>query len=188
VGQGAISWPSICCSAVEASRDAATEIITADRQHHHRLRKAAWRGSGQPTHLPQSYRASTEAVLALSRISSPSFGLPHSYVRRLFLTVVIPRMEYALPVWNRPVSTREGARHKGKVWWVAKALWKVQRQACKMITGALRTTGTPDLHAVTRYLPHFPNHRLPDVDAMQNIYRPDVTFHSHATVVSEEAH
>ncbi|KAK7006698.1 hypothetical protein R3P38DRAFT_3214056 [Favolaschia claudopus] len=57
-------------------------------------------------------------------------------------------MEYGLPVWYKPVVEREGTRRAGTVW-VAKALGKVQRQACKLITGALRTTATDvlDLHA-----------------------------------------
>ncbi|KAK6995564.1 hypothetical protein R3P38DRAFT_2800752 [Favolaschia claudopus] len=56
--------------------------------------------------------------------------------------------KYALPVWYRPVVEREGLRRAGTVW-VARALGKVQRQACKLITGALRTTATDvlDFHA-----------------------------------------
>ncbi|KAJ7608098.1 hypothetical protein DFH06DRAFT_911551, partial [Mycena polygramma] len=83
----------------------------------------------------------TKAVLALSRISSPTFGLPHAYTRQHFQTVVIPRMEYALPVWYKPVSANTDARRKGKVW-TANALGKVQRQVAKMITGAPRTTAS----------------------------------------------
>ncbi|KAK7002023.1 hypothetical protein R3P38DRAFT_3215776 [Favolaschia claudopus] len=57
-------------------------------------------------------------------------------------------MEYGLPVWYKPVVEREGSRRAGAVW-VAKALGNVQRQACKLITGALRTTATDvlDFHA-----------------------------------------
>ncbi|KAJ7347775.1 hypothetical protein DFH08DRAFT_699005, partial [Mycena albidolilacea] len=75
------------------------------------------------------------------RISSPTFGLPHSYTRQLFQTVVVPRMEYALQLWYRPVTECESARRSGTVW-VTKALGKVQRQACKLIMGSLRTTAT----------------------------------------------
>ncbi|KAK7021660.1 hypothetical protein R3P38DRAFT_2780859 [Favolaschia claudopus] len=94
-------------------------------------------------HVELAQSRGTKAVLALSRIASPTFGLPHSYVRQLFQSVVVPRMEYALPVVER-----EGSRRAGAVW-VAKALGKVQRQACKLITGALRTTATDvlDFHA-----------------------------------------
>ncbi|KAJ6478967.1 hypothetical protein C8R45DRAFT_753030, partial [Mycena sanguinolenta] len=46
----------------------------------------------------------TKAVLALSRISSPTFGILHAYTHQLFQTIIVPRMEYALPVWYRPVT------------------------------------------------------------------------------------
>jgi ribonuclease HI len=99
-------------------------------------------------HVELAQARGTKAMLALSRISTPTFGLPHSYVRQLFQTVVIPRMEYGLPVWYKPVSANTDARRSGTVW-IAKALGKVQRLACKVITGALRTTATDtmDYHA-----------------------------------------
>ncbi|KAJ7870050.1 hypothetical protein B0H14DRAFT_3576732 [Mycena olivaceomarginata] len=56
-------------------------------------------------------------------IASPTFGLPYLYVRKLFLTVVFPRMAYAMPVWYKLVSSSEDARKSGTVW-MAKALGK----------------------------------------------------------------
>ncbi|KAF7350204.1 hypothetical protein MVEN_01323400 [Mycena venus] len=103
-------------------------------------------------HVELAQKRGTKATLALSRISSPTFGLPHSYVRQLFQTVVVPRMEYALPVWYKPVSSNEDARRSGSVW-VAKALGKVQRQATRLITGALRTTATDTLDFHANLLP-----------------------------------
>ncbi|KAJ6507033.1 hypothetical protein C8R45DRAFT_816926, partial [Mycena sanguinolenta] len=41
-------------------------------------------------HVELAQKRGTKAALALSRIASPSFGLPHSHVRQLFLTVVVP--------------------------------------------------------------------------------------------------
>ena len=55
------------------------------------------------SHVELAQKRGMNAMLALSRTSSPTFGLPHSYMRQLFQTVVIPRMEYALPVWFKPV-------------------------------------------------------------------------------------
>jgi hypothetical protein len=62
-------------------------------------------------------------------------------MRQLFLTVVVHRMEYLLPVWYKLVSSNEDARRSGTVW-IAKALGKVQRHAARLIMGALRTTAT----------------------------------------------
>jgi hypothetical protein len=99
-------------------------------------------------HAELAQSRGTKATLALSHISSPTFGLPHAYTHQLFQTVVVPSMEYALPVWYRLVSANTDPRHSGTVW-IAKALGKVQRLACKLITGALRTmaTDTMDFHA-----------------------------------------
>ena len=103
-------------------------------------------------HIELAQRRGMKAVLALSRVSSPTFGLPHAFTRQLFQTVVVPRMEYALPVWYRPVSSNNDTRRTGTVW-VANALGKVQRQACKLITGALRTTATDTLDFHANILP-----------------------------------
>jgi hypothetical protein len=65
-------------------------------------------------------------------------------MHQLFLTTVVPRMEYTLPVWYKPVYSNDDVRRSGTVW-IAKALGKVQRQATRLITGALRTTATDTL-------------------------------------------
>ncbi|KAJ7874055.1 hypothetical protein B0H14DRAFT_3437973 [Mycena olivaceomarginata] len=67
--------------------------------------------------------------------SSPSAATSSS---RRGATIVVPRMEYGLPVWYKPVSSNSDPRRM-----------KVQRQACKLITVALRTTAsdTLDFHA-----------------------------------------
>jgi ribonuclease HI len=96
--------------------------------------------------------AQKRGTIALSRIAAPTFGLPHSHVRQLFQTVVVPRMEYALPVWYKPASSNEDARRTGTVW-IAKALDKVQRMATRLITGALRTTATDTLDFHANLLP-----------------------------------
>ncbi|KAJ7692712.1 hypothetical protein B0H17DRAFT_1200293 [Mycena rosella] len=82
----------------------------------------------------------------------PTFGFPHLYVRQLFQTVVVPCMEYALPVWYKPVSANADVHCSGMVC-IAKALGKVQRLACKVIIGALRITATDSLEFHVNLLP-----------------------------------
>ncbi|KAJ6472102.1 hypothetical protein C8R45DRAFT_836181, partial [Mycena sanguinolenta] len=103
-------------------------------------------------HIELAQKRGTKGALALSRITSLSFGLPHSHVRQLFLTAVVPRMEYVLSVWYRPVSSNEDARRSGMVW-ITKVLGKVQRQATHLITGALRMTATDTLDFHSHLLP-----------------------------------
>ncbi|KAK7063814.1 hypothetical protein R3P38DRAFT_2491623 [Favolaschia claudopus] len=81
----------------------------------------------------------TKAILAVSRLTRPSFGLPHRYVRQLYRSVVIPRMEYGLCVWYSPVVPNGNGRRKGSVG-VLKQIQKVQNVACRLITGAFKTT------------------------------------------------
>jgi hypothetical protein len=54
-------------------------------------------------HIKLAQHHGTKVVLALTRISSPTSGLPHAYMHQLFQSIVVPRMEYALLVWYRPV-------------------------------------------------------------------------------------
>ena len=85
----------------------------------------------------------TASVLAISRLSKSTFGLPHQYIRQLYIAVTVPRMLYGLVAWYKPVRPHPDnpRRHLGSVG-VANKLGKVQRLAAKIITGAFRTTPT----------------------------------------------
>ena len=94
----------------------------------------------------------TATALAVRRLARPSFGLPHHYARQLFVAVVLPKMEYGLPLWYSPVIRTAGAsRATGSVG-VARRIGKVQRLATLFITGAFRSTATVvlDYHAGLR--------------------------------------
>ncbi|KAI1783628.1 reverse transcriptase (RNA-dependent DNA polymerase)-domain-containing protein [Ganoderma leucocontextum] len=79
-------------------------------------------------HLPRSEQVESAtakgmaAVLAVNRLSRPTFGLPHPYARQLFKAV-------------------QGRRATGSVG-IARRIGKVQRVAALMITGAFKTTST----------------------------------------------
>ena len=91
----------------------------------------------------------TDLLLAINRLTRPSFGLPAAQVSRLFVSMVVPKVEYALPVWYTPVSTNiRTGRKTGSVGHTTQ-LAKVQRLGCKLITGAFRSTATDvlELHA-----------------------------------------
>jgi ribonuclease HI len=91
----------------------------------------------------------TKLLLAIARLTRPSFGLPYRYTRRLFISMVLPKVEYALPVWYVPPHiTDTGRRLSGSVRH-AKELAKIQRLGCKLLTGAFKCTATDllDIHA-----------------------------------------
>ncbi|KAJ7049262.1 hypothetical protein C8F01DRAFT_925726, partial [Mycena amicta] len=58
------------------------------------------------TFKPQAEAAAAKGLkvlMACNRLTRPSFGLPHRYVKRLYESVVIPKMTYALDTWYAPV-------------------------------------------------------------------------------------
>ncbi|CDO68734.1 hypothetical protein BN946_scf184652.g61 [Trametes cinnabarina] len=91
----------------------------------------------------------TSAVLAIARLSRPTYGLPHKHIRQLVRSVALPKMEYGLPVWYNPVRLPPGStRRKGSVG-LCNRLGKVQRFAARIISGAFKTTASVvlDFHA-----------------------------------------
>ncbi|THH18945.1 hypothetical protein EUX98_g8873 [Antrodiella citrinella] len=91
----------------------------------------------------------TATVMAISRLTRPTFDMPHKFIRQLFWSVVLPRMEYGLVVWCEPTRLRDRSNQlKGSVG-LAKKLGKVQRIASRLITGAFKTTASDflDFHA-----------------------------------------
>jgi hypothetical protein len=99
--------------------------------------------------VTQAVKNGTNLLHAICRLTRPSFGLPYRYARRLFLSMVLPKMEYALPVWYTPIHTDERTgRRKGSIGHT-KELAKVQRLGCKLLTGAFRCMATDvlDIHA-----------------------------------------
>nr|GAT43545.1 predicted protein [Mycena chlorophos] len=91
------------------------------------------------SHVERAIAKGTAAMLAVMRLTRPTVGMPHSFVRRLYISVVLPKMEYGLVAWYQPI--RGDGRKKGSVG-VATQLGRVQRDAVRMITGAFKTTAT----------------------------------------------
>jgi ribonuclease HI len=86
------------------------------------------------------------------RLSKVSGGAASRIMRRFFQAIAIPRMLYAAEVWLTPTrSTRnaQGVKERNVSAAVITKLASIQRQAARMITGAMRTTATDvtDFHA-----------------------------------------
>ena len=74
----------------------------------------------------------------------PSFRLPAGHVRKIYTAIVLPKVEYALPVWYTPVcSNASGTHATGSVRHTREIeIKKVQHLACRLTTGAFRSTAT----------------------------------------------
>ncbi len=102
-------------------------------------------------HVEYAVGKGVKTAVALTRLANTKIGMPHKFVRRLFIGLVAPRMEYALPVWYNPVKEGEG-RRSGAVC-IARKLSKPQRLACKVMAGGLRSTSTDALDYHANVLP-----------------------------------
>ncbi len=92
-----------------------------------------------------------KAAVVLTWLANTKIGMPHKFVRCLFIGLVAPRMEYTLPVWYNPVKEGKG-RRSGAVD-IACKLSKPQRLACKVMAGGLRLTSTDALDYHANILP-----------------------------------
>ena len=50
-------------------------------------------------HIQLAVQKTENLLMAVNRLTRPSFGLPERHVKRLYISMVLPRLEYALPVW-----------------------------------------------------------------------------------------
>jgi hypothetical protein len=74
-------------------------------------------------------------------------------MRRLYLTVTIPKITYGANVWYTPPHVVMGKRFRTGSAGVLKELEKAQRIATLAINGALRTTASDTLDAHAGILP-----------------------------------
>ncbi|KAL4248334.1 hypothetical protein ABKN59_008069, partial [Abortiporus biennis] len=74
------------------------------------------------------------------RMARVNKGLASRHLRRLYLTVAVPRFTYAADIWYTPIHSRFSSTRKAGSVGLAKRLTSVQRRVALSITGAMRTT------------------------------------------------
>jgi ribonuclease HI len=87
----------------------------------------------------------------IRRTTAPSWGLTPKHARRLYITVAIPRILYAIDVWGIQFKRGATPQTAGKITESNNKLMLVQRAGTLAITGGLRTSPTDmlDAHAFT---------------------------------------
>jgi hypothetical protein len=93
-------------------------------------------------------------VAQMTRIAKVSRGVASSYLRRLYISVALPKIMYAADIFLNPATSRKSGNKNGRS---GKAtinrLASIHRQAAIIITGAMRTTAADTLEAHTNLLP-----------------------------------
>ena len=101
------------------------------------------------THIAHAVKKGTNWSTQIRRVTAPTWGLTPKHARKMFISVAIPKILYAVDIWGTPkeIETME-ARKKGLSMASAK-LTSTQRAGAIAITGCLRTTPTDilDMHA-----------------------------------------
>ena len=103
----------------------------------------------------QSYAVEKGAKWAaqIRRLARPSWGITPKHAKRLYISVALPRILYALDVWCIPTDDPiSGPKATGSSR-VTKQITSVQRAGALAITGGLRTSPTDVLDACAFLLP-----------------------------------
>lgn len=105
------------------------------------------------TQTNEAIAKATKWTLLFRRLTKPSFGLSARFMRRLYITVAIPKMTYGLDVWYTPPHKQVGRRRNSGSVKALRELSKLQRLATIAINGALRTSPTDLLDSHSGLLP-----------------------------------
>ena len=93
----------------------------------------------------------TKWAMQIRRLVKPSWGLTPGNARRIYISIAIPRIMYAIDIWCAPPYAN-GQWQRGTVGITGKVV-TVQRAGMLAITGSLRTSPTDALDAATYLIP-----------------------------------
>jgi ribonuclease HI/exonuclease III len=89
----------------------------------------------------------------IRRLTRPTWGITPKYAKRLFMSVALPRVLYAVDVWCTPTNCEHpGPKAVGSAK-VTRQLTSIQRAGALAITGGLRSSPTDALNASAFLLP-----------------------------------
>ena len=96
-------------------------------------------------------RKGTSWAMQIRRLARPTWGLSPGNARRLYISIAIPRIIYAIDVWcGLPYANGQWQRGTARV---IRKITSTQRAGALAITGGLRTSPTDALNAAAYLLP-----------------------------------
>ena len=78
-------------------------------------------------HVNYATHKGESLLFVINRLTRPLFGLLAQYVHRLYLAVVVPKVEYTLPVWYMPLHCPSPTSHERGSAWHTRTIGKLQR-------------------------------------------------------------
>jgi ribonuclease HI len=93
--------------------------------------------------------SATKWLLQYRRLTRPSTGVSAKLMRRLYISVAIPKITYGVDTWYTPPTKPAGQTKNSGSARALRSLQKIQRIATLAITGTLRSSPTDlvDIHA-----------------------------------------
>ena len=105
------------------------------------------------THQAYTVEKGTKWSAQIRRLTRPTWGITPNYAKRLYTSVALPRILYAVDLWCTPSNREhEGPRTVGSAR-ATKQIGSIQRAGALAITGGLRTSPTDSLNASAYLLP-----------------------------------
>ena len=111
-------------------------------------------------HAEYTLAKGTKWLQQFPRLARPKHGLKARHVRSLYQQMLLPAMLYAASVWITPQRRIAGRKRLYGSIGIIRKLTRTHRQACILISGAMRTTATDALEA---HLDILPFHLIVDV-------------------------
>lgn len=118
----------------------------------------------------------TNWLLQFGRLARPKHSLSAKNIKSLYKQVLLPGMLYAASIWIKPQQKVDGRKQMYGSVGIIRQMGRVHRQACRLISGALRSTLT-DLMEAHLNLPPF--HLLVDKAVMREATRMCTLLESH---------
>ena len=104
-------------------------------------------------HAAYALRKGERWISQIKRLSKVTKEMHGAHARRLYYSVTIPSMLYAVDVWCPQPANSLNSRRKGGMRAAIQKMETVQRKATLLVTGALRTTPSDLLFAHANMLP-----------------------------------